>query len=105
MDQPGDLGWVVMAHGELYAGEYGLDTTFEALVASILAGYGGQHDPDREAGWIAEAGGTRAGSVMVVAAGPHVAQLRVLLVHPDARGQGLGRRLVRTAVDFARERG
>jgi GNAT superfamily N-acetyltransferase len=104
-DRPGDLGWIVLAHGELYAREYGWDTSFEALVARIVADYAGSHDPAREAAWIAETDGTRAGCIVVVAAGETIAQLRVLLVDPAARGGGLGRRLVDTAIGFAREAG
>ena len=54
---PGDLGWVVMAHGEIYATEFGWDTSFEALVARIVADYAAQHDPAREGAWIAGAPG------------------------------------------------
>ena len=54
---PGDLGWVVMAHGELYATEFGWDTSFEALVARIVADYAARHDPEREHAWIAELDG------------------------------------------------
>lgn len=104
-DQPGDLGWIVMTHGELYAREYGWDSSFEALVARIVADYAIDHDPAREAAWIAEANGTRAGCVVVVAADDTTARLRVLLVDPAARGSGLGRGLVETAIGFARATG
>src|ERR1700759_5204534 len=97
---PGDLGWVVMAHGELYATEFGWDTTFEALVARIVADYAAGHDPERERAWIAELDGRRAGCVFCVDAGGGVAKLRVLLVALAARGHGLGGRLVDTCVDF-----
>jgi GNAT superfamily N-acetyltransferase len=119
-DQPGDLGWIVMAHGELYAREHGWDTTFEALVARIVADYAVSHDSAREAAWVAEADGTRVGCIVLVTASDktgddkpaddktgddRTAQLRVLLVDPAARGGGLGRRLVDTVIDFARDAG
>jgi hypothetical protein len=57
LGEPGDLGWVVMAHGEPYTAELGWDVSFETLVARIVADYASGHDREREAGWIAEQGG------------------------------------------------
>ncbi len=105
LDQPGDLGWVVMAHGEVYAEEFGWDTSFEALVARIVTDYASDHHPTREAAWIAEAGGKRLGCVFCVAADETTAKLRILLVHPDGRGLGLGGHLVDACMDFARAAG
>jgi GNAT superfamily N-acetyltransferase len=105
LGQPGDLGWTVMAHGEVYAQEYGFNSEFEALVARIVADYAAGRDPEREAAWIAETGGRRAGCVFVVAKDGDTAQLRTLLVDPSARGQQLGKRLVARAIEFAREAG
>jgi GNAT superfamily N-acetyltransferase len=104
-DRPRDLGWVVMAHGEIYAAEFGWDTTCEALVARIVADYGADHDPEREGGWIAEVDGRRMGCVFCLAEDETTAKLRILLVHPDARGHGLGGRLVDRCVSFARAAG
>ncbi|MYW64531.1 GNAT family N-acetyltransferase [Streptomyces sp. SID8379] len=105
-DRPGDLGWVVMAHGELYAEQFGFSTAFEALVAKVVGDYAAKHSPVTEAAWIAEVDGERAGCVFLVAADrPGVAKLRVLLVAPAARGLGLGTRLVEGALAFAREVG
>jgi GNAT superfamily N-acetyltransferase len=101
LGKPGDLGWIVMAHGEAYAAEYGWDTTFEALVARIVADY----DPERDAAWIAEVDGERAGCVFCVRADDETAKLRILLVQPSARGQGAGARLVDECVSYAREAG
>jgi GNAT superfamily N-acetyltransferase len=103
LGEPGDLGWVVMAHGEQYAAEFGWDTTFEALVARIVADYANAAD-DRSGAWIAERDGERVGCIFCVPYDDTTAQLRILLVHPSARGQGLGGRLVDTCLDFARER-
>lgn len=102
---PGDLGWVVMAHGEVYASEFGWDTSFEALVARIVADYAKASDPLREAAWIAELDGRRAGCLFCVAADEVTAQLRILLVDPGARGQGLGGRLVDECLAFSRRAG
>ena len=105
LGQPGDLGWVGMAHGEVYAGEFGWDSSFEALVARIVADYAAGPDPVREAAWIAEVDGQRGGCVFCVDAGQGTAQLRILLVHPSARGHGLGARLVDECLAFARRAG
>lgn|SRR5262245_57788108 len=105
LGQPGDLGWVVMAHGELYAAEFGWDSSFEALVARIVADYANDSDNDLSAAWIAEYDGDRVGCVFCVPADDTTAQLRILLVDPKARGTGLGGRLVDECIRFARAAG
>src|SRR5215468_1616839 len=105
LGRPGDLGWVVMAHGEMYAIEFGWDASFESLVARIVADYAGDHDDTREAAWIAEGDGRRVGCVFCVAADKQTAQLRILLVDPAARGHGTGARLVDECLQFARQAG
>ena len=106
LGEPGDLGWVVQAHGEIYADEFGWNTDFEALVARIVADYAEDHDPDPEAAWIAELDGRRVGCVFCVRGDDATtAKLRILLVDPTARGHAVGTRLVATCVDFARSSG
>ena len=103
--RPGDFGWVIGRHGELYAGEYGWNGEFETLVARIVADYADQHDPAREAAWIAELDGAPAGCVFCVREDDAVAKLRLLLVEPRARGLALGTRLVDECSGFARRAG
>lgn len=103
LDQPGDLGWVVMAHGEMYAKAYGWTVEFEEMVARIMGEYAAGHDSVREAAWIAEVDGERAGCIgCFTGENRDVAVLRVLLVLPSARGLGVGSRLVEECVGFAR---
>lgn len=94
-----------MAHGEIYAREFGWDTTMEAFTAGIVADYATGHDPEREVAWIAELDSRRVGCVFCVAADEASAQLRLLLVDPAARGHGLGGRLVDHCLVFARRVG
>jgi DNA-binding MarR family transcriptional regulator/GNAT superfamily N-acetyltransferase len=102
---PGDMGWVVQQHGEIYWREYGFTNRFEALVAEIAAGLIRNFDPAWEKGWIAEVGGERMGSVFVVRKSATVAQLRLLILRPEARGLGLGGRLTDECIAFARGKG
>jgi GNAT superfamily N-acetyltransferase len=102
---PGDIGWIIHRHGALYAAEYGWDESFEALVADIAGRFLKTRDPRRERCWVAERDGEIVGSVFLVDAGQGIAKLRLLYVEPDARGHGLGRRLVEEALRFAKQAG
>jgi DNA-binding MarR family transcriptional regulator/N-acetylglutamate synthase-like GNAT family acetyltransferase len=101
----GDYGWIVHRHGVLYAKEYGWNEEFEALVAKLCARFIRDFKPGREACWVADKGGRIVGSVFVVEEDAETAKLRMLYVEPEARGEGLGARLVAEVVNFARRAG
>lgn len=100
-----DTDWLVEQHGQLYARDVGFDESFGDLVREILVAFNADHDPTRETGWIAEENGQRLGSIFCVSAGEATAKLRLFLLTPEARGKGLGKRLLTTCMEYARSKG
>ncbi len=103
--QAGDAEWLTEQHGLVYARDEGFDDSFGRLVDRILADFIARHDPECERGWIAWRGAQRLGSIFCVRQGPTTAKLRLFLLIPQARGQGLGRRMLATCMGFARDAG
>jgi DNA-binding MarR family transcriptional regulator/GNAT superfamily N-acetyltransferase len=103
--RPGDFGWVVKRHAELYAQEYQWIEPFEGVCAQIVADFANKSDPQRERCWIAEMDGENVGCVFLVADSAMVARIRLLLVDPKARGLRLGARLIDECIGFARDAG
>ncbi len=103
--KPGDFGWIVARHAELYAEEYGWIEPFEGLCAQIVADFVNNNDRKRERCWIAEMNGENVGSIMLAKDSEGVARIRLLLVDPKARGIGLGARLTDECIRFARRAG
>ena len=103
--QPGDLGWIVHRQAILYAEEYGWDGTYEGLAAEVVAQFVKTYDAKRERAWVAEKDGERVGAVFVAKGSDEIAKLRLLHVEREARGLGIGKRLVEECVRFARQAG
>ncbi len=103
--KPGDIGYIIYLHGVLYDKEYGLDSSFEGLVAERIGAFAKTYDQSKDYFAIAEMDGRIVGSIAIVTQNETSAQLRWFLVHPDARGTGLGKKLITEAVEFSRRRG
>lgn len=100
-----DVAWLTRAHGRLYACDEGFDESFEMLVGQVLARFVADHDPARERGFIAQREGERLGSILCAREDEVTARLRLFLLLPEARGQGLGRWMLGKWLGFARQSG
>ena len=100
-----DTDWLVEQHAKLYARDEGFDDSFGPLVRRILDDFMAGHDSSCERGWIAEDAGLRLGSIFCVRQDETTAKLRLFLLVPEARGRGLGARLLTTCMRFAQDAG
>ena len=103
--RPGDIGWVIHRHGAIYAAEYGWDITFEAMVAKVAGEFIDKFDNRTDCCFIAERDGQILGSAFVVPKDETTAKLRLVYVESSERGTGVGRRLVESCMEFARQAG
>lgn len=108
----GDLGWIVHRQAVVYAREFGYSRLFETYLHEGAAVFLRDFDATRDRIWVAEAGGAIVGFVAIQHdpdraqdADAPWAKLRWFLVEKEARGQGLGRRLLRAALAFSRKAG
>lgn len=104
--RPGDIGEAVALHGACYAAEHGLDCSFETYVAGGMAAAVDRGWPNHSGKvWIGDRGGRLVGLVALTHEEEGRGRLRWFLVHPDERGSGLGRRLLRELVRAAAAEG
>src|SRR5579859_5990434 len=92
--RPGDLGYVVYRHGELYSREYGYGLSFEMYVAEGIAEFYRNYDPELDRVWVCEHGDRMVGFLLLMHREEGVAQLRYFYLEPAYRGIGLGKRLM-----------
>jgi DNA-binding MarR family transcriptional regulator/GNAT superfamily N-acetyltransferase len=103
--EPGDHGWILERHAAVYGAEQGWGPKFEAYCGQVIVDFIARDDSERERCWIAEIDGVRCGSIYCTKRTDDVAQVRLLLVEPWARGAGAGAALAKACVDFARDAG
>lgn len=103
--QIGGIGLIASRHGVLYAAEHGFDDSFEPQVAEILLAFRRNRHPKYERAWVAARGAQILGSIFCVRVDDQTAKLRLFYLEPDARGLGLGRRMLEACIGFARDAG
>lgn len=101
----GDRDWIIQQHAHHYAENDGFDSSFKTLVTEIVDAFFADHDPTAERGWMAETDHRRLGCIFCVRLDAETAKLRLFFLHPEARGQGLGRAMLRQCMTFAKAQG
>jgi ribosomal protein S18 acetylase RimI-like enzyme len=104
--RPGDLEAIVAHHRRIYAEEYGVNWKFGDFVAAAVARAAELGFPSgREAIRIIEHDGEHAGSIGLTDEGDDDAAIRWVVLSPEVRGNGLGRRLLDEMLAFAEDHG
>jgi GNAT superfamily N-acetyltransferase len=102
--RPGDLEAIVAHHRRVYGDEYGVDSRFGDFVDAAVQRAGERGFPgERETIRIIELDGEHAGSIGLTDEGDGEAAIRWVVLSPEVRGNGLGRRLVAEMLAFAEE--
>jgi GNAT superfamily N-acetyltransferase len=94
-------------HAAYYHQHCGFDLYFEAKIAAELAAFMQSFNPQCDGLWTAVAADRIAGSVAIVGAEASTkgARLRWLIVAQEYQGGGIGKSLLRRAIDFCRKTG
>jgi peptidyl-dipeptidase Dcp len=100
---PGDIGYIIYLHGYLYKKEYNYGIEFETYVAKGLAEFYEHYDKEKDCVWICEYENTIVGFLLLMHRG-EAAQLRYFLLVPEARGIGLGNKLINLFMDFLKRK-
>jgi ribosomal protein S18 acetylase RimI-like enzyme len=104
--RPGDLEAIVAHHRRIYGEEYGVDSRFGDFVAAACARASERGFPsERETIRIVELDGEHAGSIALSDEGDGEAAIRWVVLSPEVRGNGLGRRLLAELLAFAEDHG
>jgi ribosomal protein S18 acetylase RimI-like enzyme len=106
---PGLIGEVVRAHAVYYAREWRFGAPFETKVAREMGAFVDRYSSARDRIFRAERDGALLGALTIdgsdPALSPGEAHLRWFIVMDEARGLGLGRRLMEAATSFLDETG
>jgi len=101
---PDAIDRVVAMHGVYYREHWGFGPYFETKVARELGEFFARYDSERDGLWMLTAGGVVHGAIAIdgLHADTDGAHLRWFIVSDDWRGQGAGRALLGSAMDFCR---
>src|SRR5687767_13437891 len=92
--RPGDSDAIVAMHERLYPAEHDRNDAFVAAVAESIENAVEAGWPEGGGVWIVQRGGRHAGSLALTEEGDGVGKIRWVLLEPELRGAGIGRRML-----------
>jgi GNAT superfamily N-acetyltransferase len=103
---PGSIGRVTELHAMYYCRHWGFGLVFEARVAAELSAFLQRFDPSQDGFWTANRDAQVEGSIAIDGAKAQAegAHLRWFILSDALRGQGVGNRLMETAIGFCRQK-
>ena len=99
--KPGDIGWIIAKHGEIYSQELQLNSRFEVDIARKVVSFFG-NPIDFDIFIIAEIEGKRVGSIAISKQSETIAFVNFLLVLKAYRGQGIAGALMHKVIQHAK---
>ena len=103
--KPGDFGYIIHRHGDMYAKEYNHGVSFEMYVAEGICEFYQNYDATKDRVWLCEHQGKIIGSLFLQHRENNKAQLRYFFIEKAYRGIGLGKTLMKLYMDFYKEKG
>jgi GNAT superfamily N-acetyltransferase len=105
--RPGSIGRIIALQAEVYHPIFGVGQAFEISRANDIAKFFSDYDSQRDGFFLALLEGEMVGSIVIDGReqderGP---ELRWFALEPKARGYGIGKRLLQTALESCRAKG
>ncbi|MBW1706640.1 MAG: GNAT family N-acetyltransferase [Deltaproteobacteria bacterium] len=104
---PGAIGKITTLHAVYYKEHWGLDHSFEAQVGREVSDFITRFNEKKDGLWNAVSGNELAGCIAITRDPdePSDARLRWYIVDPVFHRQGIGKALIKKAINFCRETG
>ncbi len=99
---PGDIGWIISRHGEIYTTEFNFDPYFEIHIANKFVHFFRKEKSKFDTIWIAIIDEERVGSLAISKKSEEKGFINFVLVSDQYRGHGIAQKLFDTAIQHCK---
>ncbi|MEW7291114.1 GNAT family N-acetyltransferase [Aquimarina sp. 2304DJ70-9] len=100
--KPGDIGWIISMHGEIYIEEFNFDPNFEIHIANKFVHFFRKEKSSFDTVFICETDEERVGSIAISNISDTKAFINFVLISPKYRGNGISRTLLDVVIQHCR---